>query len=125
MRGRSQRTLNISTLSDPLPPFRITDDLPATAQITENRCTNPVHQEWEQVRAKLKTDRKKYQQMNTNLVASLLKLTQEIQAKMTERITKLMKNFDEISTMLTRILTAEKLCIYCKARQPNMKDAST
>src|SRR5450755_1774576 len=125
MRGRSQRTPSTSTLSDPPPPFRTTDDLPATAQITENRCTNPVHQEWEQVRAKLETDRKEYQQMNTNLVASLLELTQEVQAEMTERIIKLMKNFDEVSTMLTRVLTAKGLCVYCKARQPSTKEAAT
>jgi hypothetical protein len=63
--------------------------------------------------------------MNTNLVISLLELTQEVQADMTERITKLMKNFDEVSTMLTRVLTAEGLCVYCKARQPKTREATT
>jgi hypothetical protein len=63
--------------------------------------------------------------MNTNLVTSLLEMTQEVQAEMTERITKLMKNFDEVSTMLTRVLTAEGLCVYYKARQPRTKNAST
>src|SRR5450755_3522824 len=44
---------------------------------------------------------------------------------MTERITKLMKNFDEVSTILTRVLTAERLCVYCKARQPSTKETTT
>ena len=63
--------------------------------------------------------------MNTNLIISLLELTQEVQADMTERIAKLIKNFDEISTMLTRVLTAEGLCVYCKAKQSKTKEAAT
>ena len=63
--------------------------------------------------------------MNTNLVASLLNLTQEVQTEATERIIRLMKNFDEVSIMLTRVLTAEGLCVYYKARQPSTKEAVT
>jgi hypothetical protein len=44
---------------------------------------------------------------------------------MTERVTKLMKNFDEVSTVLTRIITAEGLCVYCRARQPDSKNKAT
>ena len=44
---------------------------------------------------------------------------------MTERVTKFMKNFDEVSTVLTRIITAEGLCIYCRARQPDLKNKAT
>jgi hypothetical protein len=43
---------------------------------------------------------------------------------MTERVAKLMKNFDEIFTVLTRIIIAEELCVYCRARQPNSKDTA-
>jgi hypothetical protein len=39
--------------------------------------------------------------MNTNLVTSLVEITQKIQTEITERIAKLIKNFDEVSTMLT------------------------
>jgi gag-polyprotein putative aspartyl protease len=44
---------------------------------------------------------------------------------MTERVAKLMKNFDEVSTMLTRIITAERLYVYCRARQPDSKNKAT
>jgi hypothetical protein len=63
--------------------------------------------------------------MNINLVVSLLEMTQKIQAEMTERIIKLIKNFDEVFTIFTRVLIAERLCVYCKARQPKTKNVST
>src|SRR5450755_1345748 len=47
-RDPKRQTPSASTFSDPPPPFKTTDDLPATTQITENpgnHCTNPVHQE--------------------------------------------------------------------------------
>jgi hypothetical protein len=50
------------TFSDPPPPFRITENLPETAQNletpSEKRCTNPAHQVWEQAQAKLEADSK-------------------------------------------------------------------
>jgi hypothetical protein len=51
--------------------------------------------------------------MNTNLVTSLVEVTKEIQTEMTERVAKFMKNFDKVSTILTRIIIAEGLCVYC------------
>jgi hypothetical protein len=44
---------------------------------------------------------------------------------MTERVAKLMKNFDNVLTMLTQIITAEGLCVYCRARQLNSQDKAT
>jgi hypothetical protein len=106
-----------SIFSDLPPPFRTTENFPGTAQNLKNPsekcCTNPAYQVWEQAQAKLETDLKEYQQMNTNLVASLVKVTKEIQTEMTERVAEFMKNFDKVSTVLTRIITAEGLCIYC------------
>ena len=63
--------------------------------------------------------------MNTNLVTSLVEVTKEIQTEMTERVVELMRNFDKVSTVLTRIITAEELCVYCRARQPDSKDTVT
>jgi hypothetical protein len=124
-RGSGQRTPSTSTLSDPPPPFRTTEDLPATAQAAGSHCTNPEHKAWEQVQTKLRADLREYQQMNTNLVTALTKTAQETQAEMMERVTRLMKNFDEVSTMLTRIITAEGLCVYCQARRPGTENATT
>jgi hypothetical protein len=122
MRDRSRKGLSSgnSTFSGPSPPFRITENLSETAQnletLNEKRCTNPAHQVWEQAQAKLEADLKEYQQMNTNLITSLVKVTKEIQTEITERVAELMKNFDKIFTMLTRIIIAERLCVYCRAR---------
>jgi GTP cyclohydrolase I len=63
--------------------------------------------------------------MNTNLIAFLMEVTEEIQTEMTEQVTKFIKNFDEVSTMLTRIITAEELCVYYRARQPDLKNTVT
>ena len=68
------------------------------------------------MQTKLETDLKEYQQINANLIISLIEITQEIQTEITERITRFMKNFDKILIMFTRIITAEELYIYCRAR---------
>jgi hypothetical protein len=81
LRGRKRSGIGMVASSDPPPPFRTTENLPETAQNletpSEERCTNPAHQVWEQAQAKLEADLKEYQQMNTNLVASLAEVTKD------------------------------------------------
>jgi hypothetical protein len=80
-RGRKEPGLGNSIFSDPPSPFRITENFPKTAQNLEipskERCTNPAYQVWEQAQAKLEADLKEYQQINTNLVASLAEVTKD------------------------------------------------
>ena len=77
------------------------------------------------MQTKFKADLKEYQQINTNLITTLIKTAQETQIEIIKRVTRLIKNFDEVSTMLTRIITAERLCVYCQARRLDIKNAAT
>jgi hypothetical protein len=129
LRGRRGSGIGMVAPSDPSPSFRITENFPGTALNSENPneryCSNFAYKGWKQVQTKFETDLKEYQQMNINLVASLAEVTKEIQTEMTERMVKLMKNFDEVFIMLPKIITAEGLCVYCRAKQFNTKDKAT